>query len=74
MFGDAINLSARLMVKCKKGAAEVLCDEPTYLQAKYRARYSPLEPMQLKVGGVMLWVLNGFQYQTFDGVREMSPS
>ena len=37
------------MVKCKKGAAEILCDEPTHLQAKYRAKYTPLEPMQLKV-------------------------
>ena len=50
VFGDAINLSARLMVKCKKGAAEILCDEPTHLHAKYRAKYTALEPMQLKVG------------------------
>ncbi len=35
VFGDAINLSARLMVKSKKGGpalGDVLCDEPTYVQ------------------------------------------
>ncbi|GAX86001.1 hypothetical protein CEUSTIGMA_g13417.t1 [Chlamydomonas eustigma] len=48
VFGDAINLSARLMVKSKKGAAEILCDEPTYAHAKYKASYKALEPMVLK--------------------------
>ena len=49
VFGDAINLSARLMVKCQKGAAEILCDEATYSNAKYMAMFTPLEPMCLKV-------------------------
>ena len=37
------------MVKCKEGAAEILCDEPTKTQANRRAVYTPLEPMALKV-------------------------
>ena len=49
VFGDAINLSARLMVKCKKGTVDILSDEPTQLQAKYKANYTALEPMELKV-------------------------
>jgi class 3 adenylate cyclase len=57
VFGDAINLSARLMVKSKKGAAEILCDEPTYSHAKYKASYKALEPMVLKVS---------FESQTFE--------
>lgn len=56
VFGDAINLSARLMVKAKKGQplpggeglADVLCDEPTYAKAKFKAQYQELEPMSLK--------------------------
>ncbi|PNH10372.1 Adenylate cyclase type 10, partial [Tetrabaena socialis] len=50
VFGDAINLSARLMVKCKNDASmgEILCDEPTYLRAKYQASFIELEPLPVK--------------------------
>ncbi|KAG2432750.1 hypothetical protein HYH02_012884 [Chlamydomonas schloesseri] len=50
VFGDAINLSARLMVKCKKDASmgDILCDEPTYLRAKYQASFIELEPLPVK--------------------------
>ncbi|KAG2496536.1 hypothetical protein HYH03_005360 [Edaphochlamys debaryana] len=50
VFGDAINLSARLMVKCKKDPTmgSILCDEPTYLRAKYQASFIELEPLPVK--------------------------
>ncbi|GFR48148.1 hypothetical protein Agub_g9980 [Astrephomene gubernaculifera] len=50
VFGDAINLSARLMVKCKRDSAvgNILCDEPTYLRAKYQASFDELEPLPVK--------------------------
>ncbi|EFJ50372.1 hypothetical protein VOLCADRAFT_116897 [Volvox carteri f. nagariensis] len=50
VFGDAINLSARLMVKCKKDPSmgEILCDEPTYLRAKYQASFLELERLPVK--------------------------
>ena len=43
VFGDAINLSARLM--CKAGGSEVLCDETTHQLAKRRAHFVALPPM-----------------------------
>ncbi len=36
VFGDAINLSARLMVKAKEGLASVLCDSSTHRLAEHR--------------------------------------
>ncbi|GIL60582.1 hypothetical protein Vafri_15123 [Volvox africanus] len=50
VFGDAINLSARLMVKCKKepSMGEILCDEPTYVRAKYQASFVELERLPVK--------------------------
>ncbi|GIL91465.1 hypothetical protein Vretifemale_19055, partial [Volvox reticuliferus] len=50
VFGDAINLSARLMVKCKKDPSmgQILCDEPTYVRAKYQASFEELERLPVK--------------------------
>lgn len=48
MFGDAINLSARLMCKAKAGLGTVLTDEPTYQKASSWATFNALQPMALK--------------------------
>ena len=49
MFGDAINLSARLMCKAKTGQlAPIITDEPTFEKAKTKAEYGALPPMPLK--------------------------
>jgi class 3 adenylate cyclase len=48
MFGDAINLSARLMCKAKAGLATIITDEPTLQKADAKAEYRPLEPLMLK--------------------------
>ncbi len=37
-FGDAINLSARLMCKAKEGLASVLCDSITQRLAQTKVR------------------------------------
>jgi hypothetical protein len=50
-FGDAINLSARLMVKAQSaGLGEVLCDFRTHELAKGAASFEALTPLQIKVG------------------------
>jgi len=48
VFGDAINLSARLMMKCRGGMGDILCDEPTFSNARYKAKYEELEPLSVK--------------------------
>lgn len=48
VFGDAINLSARLMCKGKCGLGKVLCDQATYESAKRNGRYVPLAPLFVK--------------------------
>ncbi len=52
MFGDAINLSARLMCKAKRvrGVSDgpIYCDEATYQRSKHSATYEELEAMELK--------------------------
>lgn len=48
VFGDAINLSARLMCKAKAGLGVVLCDERTREHAALKAHYKPLELLKLK--------------------------
>ena len=48
MFGDAINLSARLMCKAKAGLATIITDQPTMEKADTKAAYHPLEPLKLK--------------------------
>ncbi|GAB4822063.1 hypothetical protein N2152v2_009109 [Parachlorella kessleri] len=47
-FGDAINLSARLMCKAKEGLASVLCDSITQRLAQTKAHYRALEPLHVK--------------------------
>ena len=46
VFGDAINLAARLMVKARRGA--VLCDAPTRQLAQGKAAYLAVPPLRLK--------------------------
>lgn len=48
VFGDAINLSARLMCKGKCGLGDVLCDQTTHESAKRIARFVPLTPIFVK--------------------------
>ena len=45
VFGDSINLSARLMCKAKAGLGEILCDQPTQQLAVGAANYARLEPL-----------------------------
>lgn len=48
VFGDAINLSARLMCKGKTGMGDILCDHATYERAKRKARFTALKPLVVK--------------------------
>ncbi|KAL4458480.1 hypothetical protein ABPG75_013345 [Micractinium tetrahymenae] len=48
VFGNAINLSARLMVRARQRGAEVYCDATTQQLAKHKARYQQLEPVRVK--------------------------
>ena len=48
VFGDAINLSARLMCKAKGGMGTVLTDEPTQKWAKRAALFRKLTPLPVK--------------------------
>lgn len=48
VYGDAINLSARLMCKAKAGLGEILCDETTQGQASMDAQFVPLDPLPVK--------------------------
>ena len=47
VYGDAINLSARLMVKAREGLAPVLCDYTTNELAHQAAIYSKLDPIEV---------------------------
>ena len=53
VFGDAINLSARLMMKCKDRQVEsdILCDESTRARCGSQAEFEALDPITVKVGG-----------------------
>ena len=46
VYGDAINLSARLMVCAASAGAAVLCDYTTQQLGARAAAYTRLEPMQ----------------------------
>lgn len=50
MFGDAINLAARLMGVASRGEHAVLCDSRTREMAQDAAGFEALEPMLVKVG------------------------
>ena len=47
VYGDAINLSARLMVKAKSGLGEVLCDNTTHGLAQEAASFERLQPLMV---------------------------
>ena len=49
VFGDAINLAARLMVTAARGGQAVLCDFRTRELACAAGSYIALEPMAVKV-------------------------
>lgn len=51
MFGDAINLSARLMCKAKDGLGSILVDSETMHHSRSKAEYIELEPLTLKGKG-----------------------
>ena len=48
VYGDAINLSARLMMKATGGLGSVLCDRATYVQAPTAAAFTTLEPVRVQ--------------------------
>lgn len=45
VFGDSINLSARLMCKATAGMGDILCDYSTQHMATAAAVYTRLEPL-----------------------------
>ena len=45
VFGDSINLSARLMCKATAGMGDILCDYSTHHMAPAAATYTRLEPL-----------------------------
>ena len=45
VFGDSINLSARLMCKATAGMGDILCDYSTQHMATSAAAYTRLEPL-----------------------------
>ena len=47
VYGDAINLSARLMMKAAGGLGSVLCDKPTFTLAPHAAAFSKLDPVRV---------------------------
>ena len=46
VYGNAINLSARLMVKAQEGLAGMLCDSTTHELAHKAAVFTKLDPIQ----------------------------
>lgn len=48
MFGDAINLSARLMCKAKQGLATIITDGATFAKTASKANFEALAPLELK--------------------------
>lgn len=49
VYGDAINLSARLMVKARSGLAPILCDYTTKELAQQAAIFSKLDPIKVQL-------------------------
>ena len=45
VFGDSINLSARLMCKATAGMGDILCDYSTHHMAPTAATFTRLEPL-----------------------------
>lgn len=81
VYGNAINLAARLMVKAAGGLGEVLCDEPTrYLAGKcmlrpgVHAHFDPLQPLNVKGKTGTLTAFKVTLRSPMDGSHEgMSP-
>ncbi len=48
VFGDSINLSARLMCKATAGMGDILCDYSTQHMATAAAVYTRLEPLVVR--------------------------
>ena len=51
VFGDSINLSARLMCKATAGMGDILCDYSTQHMATNAAAYTRLEPLVVSFAG-----------------------
>lgn len=49
VYGDAINLSARLMMKASNGLGSVLCDATTQEFASRAATFTKLKPMKASI-------------------------
>ena len=49
VYGDAINLSARLMMKAAGGLGSVLCDRATHVLAPAAASFTQLEPIRVRL-------------------------
>ncbi len=47
VYGNAINLSAQLMIKAAAGAGSVLCDSTTYQLASKAAAFNCLKPLEV---------------------------
>lgn len=61
MFGDAINLSARLMCKAKEGLGSILADSETMHHSCAQANYHELKPVTVKgkFSQVKVWLRYG---------------
>lgn len=68
VFGDAINLAARLMVKASRDPemGPVLCDESTRWMAAGEAEFHALEPMHVKGRGIALRVFQASSLEDYD--------
>lgn len=49
VYGDAINLSARLMIKALEGLAAIVCDDTTFELAHQSALFTKLDPIQVSL-------------------------
>lgn len=70
VYGDAINLSARLMMKAKEVGGGILCDYSTSRLASKAATFHRLEPLQVRKAlfrfpNVVLVAINPFQDAKF---------
>ena len=57
VYGDAINLSARLMMKASGGLGSVLCDSTTQEFASRAATFRKLSPMKVCLSGTFSMLL-----------------
>ena len=58
VYGDAINLSARLMMKAAGGLGSVLCDRATQVMAPAAASFTKLDPIHVSLHArASVWML-----------------